>query len=81
MSEVGSAKTDCPDLVVSDLNNDLAPSVLKTSQEISQAIADYKAADRYGDDLIQLWQSIREAALMQFAHDGKFDSVAGAESY
>jgi hypothetical protein len=81
MSEVGSATIDCPDLVASDLNNNLVPSVLKTSQEISQAIADYKAADRYGDDLIQLWQSIREAALTQFAHDGKFDSVAGAESY
>jgi hypothetical protein len=81
MSEVGSAKMDCPDLVASDFNRDLVPSVLKTSQEISQAIADYKAADRYGDDLIPLWQSIREAALMQFAQDCKFDGVAGSASY
>jgi hypothetical protein len=64
-----------------------AVTKLQTAEEIDQAVATFKASDCRGEELMTLWQRIREAALMQFAeeshsNDGpRLDQVAGLDSY
>jgi len=59
----------------------IVPS-LKTSQELEQAIKNYRSSDMRGDDLYQLWLAIREASLNQlnFQHLAG-DRIPGSDSY
>ncbi|NJN49156.1 MAG: hypothetical protein HC805_04395 [Alkalinema sp. RL_2_19] len=56
-------------------------SELRNDQAIAAAVNAFKSADSWRDDLNVMWQSIREAALEQFAADQLPDSIAGADSY
>ncbi|MFB2977890.1 hypothetical protein [Microseira sp. BLCC-F43] len=55
--------------------------VLKTPEEVEQAIARYKASDLNDMDLIYLWQAIRDAALNQNNDNADTDNVPGQDSY
>ena len=55
--------------------------VLKTPEEVEQAIARYKSSDLNDMDLIYLWQAIRDAALNQNKDSADTDNVPGEDSY
>ncbi|GET43734.1 hypothetical protein [Microseira wollei] len=55
--------------------------VLKTPEEVEQAIARYKASDLNDMDLIYLWQAIRDASLNQNNDNADTDNVPGEDSY
>lgn len=55
--------------------------VLKTPEEVEQAIARYKSSDLNDMDLIYLWQAIRDAALNQNKDNADTDNVPGQDSY
>ncbi|HAX79876.1 MAG TPA: hypothetical protein DCY88_29585 [Cyanobacteria bacterium UBA11372] len=55
--------------------------VLKTPEEVEDAIARYKSSDLNDMDLIYLWQAIRDAALNQNKDNADTDNVPGQDSY
>ncbi|HAZ44718.1 MAG TPA: hypothetical protein DDW76_30835 [Cyanobacteria bacterium UBA11369] len=55
--------------------------VLKTPEEVEDAIARYKSSDLNDMDLIYLWQAIRDAALNQNDDKADTDNVPGQDSY
>jgi hypothetical protein len=61
----------------------LSVPVLKTPEEVEQAIARYKSSDLNDMDLIYLWQAIRDASLNQNDDSDNIDSdnVPGEDSY
>lgn len=59
----------------------LTVPVLKTPEEVEQAIARYKASDLNDMDLIYLWQAIRDASLNQNDDLADNDNVPGEDSY
>jgi hypothetical protein len=59
----------------------LTVPVLKTPEEVEQAIARYKASDLNDMDLIYLWQAIRDASLNQNDDLADKDNVPGEDSY
>ncbi len=56
-------------------------SELRTPQEIEAAVQAFKLAEGWREELSNMWQSIREAALEQFAQDQRKDPIAGSDSY
>lgn len=62
-------------------NSASQPSVLKTLQDIEQAVRQYWANDFKGDELYQRWRAIREASLQQGAPESEYDHIPGDESY
>jgi hypothetical protein len=52
-----------------------------TAKELEAAVIAFKSADGWREDLTQMWQAIRAAALEQFANETPFDPVAGGDSY
>lgn len=54
--------------------------MLKTSQDIEQAIQNYRASDWSGNAIFALWEAIRAAALAQTPVE-KDDRVPGEDSY
>ncbi len=59
----------------------LTVPVLKTPEEVEQAIARYKTSDLNDMDLIYLWQAIRDASLNQNEDNADTDNVPGEDSY
>jgi hypothetical protein len=59
----------------------LTVPVLKTPEEVEDAIARYKASDLNDMDLIYLWQAIRDASLNQNNDSADTDNVPGEDSY
>jgi hypothetical protein len=57
------------------------PTPQELDQAATTAVADFKACDWQGEELINFWQKIREAALAQFAQEPPIDGVAGTDSY
>jgi hypothetical protein len=55
--------------------------ILKTPQELEQAIQRYRAGDWNPNSLFALWQAIRNAALAQAAPESQGDRVPGEDSY
>ncbi|MBE9029658.1 hypothetical protein IQ266_07940 [filamentous cyanobacterium LEGE 11480] len=56
-------------------------SELRNAQEIAAAVNAFKAFDGWHDELSVAWESIREAALQQFACEQYNDPIAGSDSY
>jgi hypothetical protein len=54
---------------------------LCTAKELDAAVLAFKAAEGWREDLTQMWQAIRAAALEQFANEAPLDPVAGGDSY
>lgn len=54
--------------------------ILKTPQDLEQAIQRYRAGEWNSNALFALWQAIRNAALAQSLEPGS-DSVPGEDSY
>jgi hypothetical protein len=54
---------------------------LRTMQDLDAAVAAFHAAEGWCDEVNQLWQSIRDAALSQFTLESSIDAVAGCDSY
>jgi hypothetical protein len=52
-----------------------------TVRELDAAVLAFKAADGWRDDVTQMWQAIRVAALAQFDTELPLDPVAGGDSY
>ncbi len=52
-----------------------------TAKELDAAVIAFKAAEGWREDLDQMWQAIRAAALEQFAPELPLDPVAGGDSY
>jgi hypothetical protein len=52
-----------------------------TAKNLDAAVIAFKAAEGWREDLGQLWQAIRDAALDQFASEQPLDPVAGGDSY
>jgi len=55
--------------------------VLKTPQELEQAIQRYRSGDWNANALFELWQAIRSAALAQAPSEPQGDRVPGEDSY
>lgn len=55
--------------------------VLKTPEEVEDAIARYKSSDLNDMDLINLWEAIRDASLNQNDDNADTDKVPGEDSY
>jgi hypothetical protein len=54
--------------------------ILRTPQELEQAIQRYRAGDWNSNSLFSLWQAIRNAAIAQSAPE-QSDRVPGEDSY
>lgn len=55
--------------------------ILKTPEEVEQAIQRYKASDLSGSELLIQWQAIRDASLNQVFSAADGDKVPGQDSY
>lgn len=55
--------------------------VPKTSQELEQAIQQYRSSNWQGRQLFLRWQAIRLAAIAQSSSDLVGDQVPGEDSY
>lgn len=55
--------------------------ILKTPEEVEQAIQRYKASDLSGSELLIQWQAIRDASLNQVLSAADGDKVPGQDSY
>lgn len=57
-------------------------STPETTQELEQAIQHYRKSDStWGDQLFQMWESIRSAALALRPAEALSDTVPGEDSY
>lgn len=55
--------------------------IIKTAQDLEQAIQQYRAGEWNGNALFALWQAIRNSALAQANSDAGQDPVPGEDSY
>lgn len=55
--------------------------ILRTQEELEQAIQRYKASDLSGSELLIQWQAIRDASLNQALSAADADKVPGQDSY
>lgn len=58
-----------------------ARQVLRTVQELDEAVRNYISNDWQGEELLQHWQAIRDASLAQLLPDSDPLKILGEDSY
>lgn len=61
--------------------NEIVRPVLRSVQELDEAVRRYNAVDWQGKELYQRWQAIRDASLEQLPPESDPLKVPGEDSY